>query len=463
MRYQSQLFALLALGLLAPPVDAQSAPFLFSGPLPSLLAPGAVAAVNSAGLPFQIRISADGQRVEGGPFSLTVPDAPTPFRLTLEGATFAAGTLSAKATIANGSGAPLEGLRLDLVQATETFTKKDATGKVVTETRPQRVTAAPLHFGDLGSTETSDALPLVATGLTFGAETTQILVHGVVSGLRYEKTLVNPTACGAGQIEIGERGDVYLADTCGRRIAHLAPTGEISGIELPAEAKGFARDARSGRLAASYGNHREIRLIGAENQVLGTIGDVQGLDTFPDFLRFDGQGKLWVEAGGAIVRFSETAKLEQRIDSIGGTDLYGVLSFDIAPDGTLWVISSGTLLRLPADGTPGTRLVESGRRAGELTSPEAPRVAPDGTVWVVEGADPTRGVPERISVFDRQGRLLRLLGRGARAPLPNFPAAYHEAQVFQARDLAFGPKNRVYVSAQRPGKDGEYVMVFRRF
>ncbi len=467
MRYRSQVFALSALSAIlslgAPAVYAQTAPFQFSGSLPSLLPPGAVPAANSAGLPFQIRISANGQRVEGGPFSLTVPDAPKPFRLTIEGAAFSAGTLSAKATLGNGSGAPLEGLRLDLVQATETFTKKDAEGKVVTETRPQKIAAAPLHFGDLNSNETSDALPLVANGLAFGAETTQILVHGVVSGLRYEKTLANPTACGAGQIEVGEGGSVYLADTCGRRIARLTPKGEISGIELPGQTKGFARDPRSGRLAASYGNYREIRLIGAESQVLGTIGDVQGLDTLPDFLRFDGQGKLWVEAGGAILRFSATAKLEQRIRSIGGTDLYGILSFDIAADGTLWVVSSGALFRLPADGTPGARLVEPGRRAGELTNPEAPRVAPDGTVWVVEGADPTHGAPERISVFDREGRLLRLFGRGARAPLPNFPAAYHEAQIFQARDLAFGPKNRVYVAGRRPGKEGEYVLVFRRF
>lgn len=463
MRYRQHLFAFTTLGLLATAARSQGVPFHVSGPLASLLAPGASPAAHSAGLPFQIRLSAGGRQIEGGPFSLTVPDAPTPFRLTLEGASFAAGALSAKATIANGSGSPLEGLRLDLVRATETFTRKDATGKVVTETRPQKVLAAPLHFGDLGSTETSDALPLVATGLTFGAETTQILVHGVISGLRYEKTLENPTACGAGQIEIGERGDVYLADTCGQRIARLAPSGEITGVELPGETKGFARDARSGRLAASYGHYREIRLIGAERQVLGTIHDVQGLDTLPDFLRFDGRGKLWVEAGGEILRFGETARLEQRIRSIGGTDLHGILSFDIARDGTLWVVSQGALFRLPAGGAPGARLVEPGWRAGELTRPEAPRAAADGTVWVVEAADPTRGAAERVSVFDREGRLVRIFGRGARAPLPGFPAAYHEAQVFQARDLAFGPKNRVYIAGRRPGKEGGYVLVFRRF
>lgn len=462
MRYRSQFLA-FSLFLLASASYPQAAPFRFSGPLPSLLPPGATAAANSSGLPFQIRISGNGLRIEGGPFSLTVPGALKPFRLTIDGAAFAGGTLSARATIANGSGAPLEGLRFDLVQATETFTRKDAEGKVVTETRPQKVAAAALHFGDLDTNETSDALPLVVTGLAFGGETTQIVVRGVVSGLRYEKTLANPTACGGGEIEVDGQGNVYLADTCGQRIARLTPAGEISGIDLPAQTKGFARDAGSGRLAATYRNFREIRLIGAEKQVLGTIGDVQGLDAFPDFLRFDGQGRLWVEAGGAILRFSATAKLEQRIRSIAGSDLYGILSFDIAPNGTLWVVSLGALFRLPADGTPGARLVGPGLRAGELTSPEAPRVAPDGTVWVVEAPDPTHGAAERISVFDREGRLLRLLGRGARAPLPDFPAAYHEAQVFLARDLAFGPDNRVYVTGQRPGKDGEYVMVFRRF
>ena len=464
MRYRRHLLALTTLGLLAAADRPEgAAPFRFSGPLASLMPPGAAPAPHSTGLAFQIRISANGQKIERGPFLLTVPGAPKPFRLTLDGATFAAGTLSGKATIANGSGAPLEGLRLDLVHATETFAGKDATGKAVTATRPRTVAAAPLHFGDLGANEASDALPLVATGLAFGPETTQILVHGVVSGLRYERTLANPTACGSGQIEVDDRGTVYLADTCGRRIARLAPSGEITGVELPGRTKGFARDARSGRLAASYGTYREIRLIGAEQQVLGTLGEVQGLDTVPDFLRFDGKGRLWVEAGGAILRFGETGRLEQRIRSIGGTDLYGILSFDVAPDGTLWVVSDGALFRLPANGAPGARLVGPGWRAGELTRPEAPRAAPDGSVWVVEGADPTRGAPERISVFDREGRLVRIFGRGARAPLPGFPAAYHEAQVHQARDLAFGPENRVYVAAQRPGRKGEVVTVFRRF
>ncbi|MEP7009728.1 MAG: hypothetical protein ABJC13_05340 [Acidobacteriota bacterium] len=463
MRYRSHLLAISAFFLLAPATHPQAAPFLFSGPFSSLLPKGATAAAHASGLSFEIKISDNGQKIEGGPFALAVPGAARPFRLTIEGAAFSAGRLSAKATIANGSGAALEGLRLDWVEATETFAKKDAAGKTVMATRSQKLAAEPLHFGDLDANETSDALPLVVTDLAFGAETIQIVVRGVVSGLRYEKTLVNPSACGSGQIEVDGRANVYLADTCGQRIARMNPTGEIAGVELPAQTRGFARDAGSGRLAATYGTYREIRLIGAESQVLGTIGEVQGLDTVPDFLRFDGPGDLWVEAGGAILRFSPNGKLEQRIRSIGGTDLYGVLSFDIARDGTLWIVALGALFRLPADGTAGSRLVGPGLRAGELTSPEAPRAAPDGTVWVVEAADPTHGAPERISVFDREGHLIRLFGRGARAPLPNFPAAYHEAQIFRARDLAFGPENKVYVTSLRPGAKGEYVMVFRRF
>jgi sugar lactone lactonase YvrE len=460
---KSLLLALLAFFLLAPAAHPENAPYLFSGPLPSLLAPGAAAAANTAGLPFEIKITAGGRKVEGGSFALTVPDAQKPFRLTLDGAAFAAGKLTAKAIIGNSSGAALEGLRLDLVQATETYTKKDAEGKVTTETRPQKVAAEPLHFGDLDVNETSDALPLVATGLAFGAETAQIVVRGVVSGLRYEKTVANPTACGSGEIDVDDQGNIYLSDTCGQRIARLTPAGEISGFELPNQAKGAARDPASGRLAATYANYPEIRIIGAESQVLGTIGEAQGIDTWPDFLRFDAQGKLWVEASATIRRFSSTGKLEQRIASIAGTDLDSILSFDIAPDGTLWVVSAGALWRLPADGKAGARLVGPGLRPGELTAPVAPRAAPDGSVWVIEASDATHGAPERVSVFDREGRLIRIFGRGARAALPTFPDAYHEAQLFLGTDLAFGPENRVYIASQRPGANGEYVMVFRRF
>ncbi|HXU30893.1 MAG TPA: hypothetical protein VN851_09980 [Thermoanaerobaculia bacterium] len=68
-----------------------------------------------------------------------------------------------------------------------------------------------------------------------------------------------------------------------------------------------------------------------------------------------------------------------------------------------------------------------------------------------------------MSVFDREGHLIRIFGRGARAALPTYPDAYHEAQLFLGTDLAFGPENRVYIAGQRPGANGEYVMVFRRF
>ncbi len=460
-------FALFAFALFAVfrPTEAraENAPFAFSGPLSSLLPAGREVAPHAAGIPFAIEISAGGQRIEAGPFALLVPGATKPFRLTLTGAAFSDGKLTAKATLTNASGAALEGLRLDLTQATETFNAKDAQGKLQSSKRPRTVVATPLHFGDLGAEETSDSLPLEATGLSFSPETVRITVRGVVSGLRYEKTLSNPSACGAGQIEVDERGSVYLADVCARRIARISPTGEVSGIELPANAKGFARDPRSGRLAATYGHFREIQLIGAEEQVLGTLGDVQGLDALPDFLRFDSLGRLWVEADGTILRFGTTGRREQRIRTIGDFGLGGVLSFDLAPSGALWVVARGALYVLPADGRPGSRVVEPGLRPGELTSPEAPRAASDGSVWVVEGADPTHGAPERISVFDRAGRLVRIFGRGAKAPLPGFPAAYHEAQIFQAKDLAFGPENRVYVAGQRPGKDGEVVVVFRSF
>ena len=464
MRRESFVFALLAPFILAPAARAETAPFLFSGPLPSLLAPGATAGVSTSGLPFEIRLSAGGQTIEGGPFDLAPPGAAKSFRLTLSGAAFAAGKLSAKAAIANGTGAALEGLRLDLVQATETFTRKDAQGKAVTETRPQKVVAAPLHFGDLGDGESSDALALEATGLAFGSETTQIVVRGVVSGLRYEKTLHNPTACSSGEIDVDPEGNLYLADTCGNRIAKVTP-GDVAStaVELPDQTKGSARDAKTGRLAATYTNYPEIRLIGADKSVLATIGEAQGLDTYPGFLRFDAQGTLWAEAGASIARIGADHKLDLRLRTIAGTDLDSGLFFDLAPDGTLWVVSSGALWHGGADGKKGARVAGPGVRPGELAAPRAPRVAPDGSVWVVEAADSNLGSADRVSVFDREGHLLRVFGRGARAPLPAYPDAYHEAQLYAGLDLAFGPEDRVYIAAQRPGENGECVMVFRRF
>ncbi|HEV7671706.1 MAG TPA: hypothetical protein VGS22_24555 [Thermoanaerobaculia bacterium] len=337
MRRISLLFALLL--LVAPAARAENAPFLFSGPLPSLLAPGATVAAYSTGLLFEIKLTANGQKIEGSPFALTVPGTSKPFRLTLDGAAFAAGQLTAKATIANGSGAALEGLRLDLVQAIETFTKKGAEGKAVVETRRQKIAAAALHFGDLDEGESSDALPLAAAGLAFGAETTEIVVRGVVSGLRYEKTLAKSNRLRQRR-DRGQR-NVYLADTCGQRIARLSPGGEISGFELPDQTKGTARHPASGKLAATYTNYPRFACSAPTGRCSERSEKLRGWTPTRIFCASTPKGKLWVEARATVMCYGAMAKLEQRVASIAGTDLGSHLSFDIAPDGTLWVVSAG--------------------------------------------------------------------------------------------------------------------------
>src|SRR6185295_10800709 len=136
--------------------------------------------------------------------------------------------------------------------------------------------------------------------------------------------------------------------------------------------------------------------------------------------------------------------------------------FDVAADGTVWVLSDGVLWRVAADGKKGTKVASPGALPGQLVAPQWVRVAADGSAWVTEGADARLGTVERISVFDAAWRLVRLFGRGARVP-PEDENLYHEGQVYLAADLAFGPEGRVYVTGNRPGENGEHVMVFWRF
>lgn len=444
---------------------AQGAPFRFSGPLPGLLAPGVSAAPNGSGLPFEIKISGGGKTITGTSFDLAVPGAGKPFRLALTGAAWSGGKLTATATVTNGTGAALEGLRLDLVGASETYTAKDAEGKPKTLQRAQSPQAAPLHFGDLGPGEASDPLPLAVSALTFAPETVDLTVRGVVSGLRYESLLHNPQGCSGGEVDVDGGGNLYLADTCGQRIARLTAAGQVStAVAFPEQqAKGSARDAKSGRLAATYTNDPNVHLYGTDGKEAMTIGEEQGIDSYSDSLRYDPQGRLWGTVGASLARFAATGKIEARWRTVGGSDIAAGARFDVAADGTVWIVNEGNLWRVSADGKKQTKLAAPGARPGELAAAQSVRLAADGSVWVTEGADFNLGSAERVSVFDPQGRLLRVFGRGAKAPLPDYPDRYHDAQLHLGNDLAFGAEGRVYITCSRPAENGEYVMVFRRF
>ncbi len=105
----------------------------------------------------------------------------------------------------------------------------------------------------------------------------------------------------------------------------------------------------------------------------------------------------------------------------------------------------------------------AGGGAGELGAPQAPRIGPGSTVWVADQANLELGSEGRVLVLDLEGRFERVFGRGAAGALPADSGQVHPGQAYRAFDLAFGPGDRVYLSCERPGENGEFEMVFRRF
>jgi hypothetical protein len=360
---------------------AAEAPFRFSGPLPSLLPAGAKPAPVKSGLEFEIRLAEQGKRIEGTAFDLRPPGTQKSFRLELAGAAFAGGRLAAKARLTNGSGAPLEGLRLDLMAVNESYTVVE-NGRPAAKTRQQPVAAAALFFGDLAPGEASAELPFEAA-LKFAPETTGVTLRGVISGLRYEKLLVNPEGCSGGEIEADAGGNVYLADTCGERVAKLDQAGRASTlVKLPNQAKGVARNPAGGELAATLVNYAEFHRYGqAGGDPVATIGEAQGLEGWPNHLRFDPQGRLWAGAGAAIWRFDAAGRVAVKFTGPPSLPLESDPLFDVAADGRIALVQSGALWRLSADAKKNAfRLAGPGAGAAELGAPAAPRIGPGDTV-----------------------------------------------------------------------------------
>ncbi|HWA82962.1 MAG TPA: hypothetical protein VG820_06000, partial [Fimbriimonadaceae bacterium] len=127
------MIALLALA--ATVASPQEVRFSFSGPMASLLVEGKKPGMPTTGIPFAIVLADSGAKIEPSEFDLKTPGSDKTIKLTLAGAKFAGGHLTATAKVQDGQETAIEGVRLDVTGATESY--KDAKGAV--ETRPEPV------------------------------------------------------------------------------------------------------------------------------------------------------------------------------------------------------------------------------------------------------------------------------------------------------------------------------------
>ena len=441
--------------------EASGGHFYFAGPLARLAADGVEVAPIGSGLPFSLVLSDGGSKVSPAQFDLKVPGASAPLRLAFENLKFAGGRLTGDARITNSTGSVVEGLRLDLVSASEEFQTKDTKGAPALSTRAQAVSlASPLFFGDLSKGESSDAVPFDASNVRFAPETTKVTLSGVVSGLRYAGAFNVPDVSNPAQIDSDAQGRLYLCDVTGNRVVRTDAEGR--GAETVARLEdqclGAAVNPKTGEVYATRANSTDVYTFAG-----AAAGRFDGGD-YLSFLRFDRRGNFYA-SGGHVFRFA-AGKVALDLKELAGEGL-SAKGIDVDAAGQLWVVSGledkRTLFRVAPDGRAAQR-VSAGKdwRPGRLDVPESVRVDAAGNAYVAElgeeGAEAAR-----VTVFDKAGALVRVFGRGGREPQRDADKVL-TGQLWRPRDIAFGADGRVYVAQENDGGfKTDAVLVFQPF
>ncbi|MDQ3815285.1 MAG: hypothetical protein M3347_15295, partial [Armatimonadota bacterium] len=105
---------------------------------------------------------------------------------------------------------------------------------------------------------------------------------------------------------------------------------------------------------------------------------------------------------------------------------------------------------------------------GRVYNPRSARVDANGNIYVLEEMrnGDENGTPEtmtaeaaRVSVFTKEGRLIRVWGRGGKAPLQD---EVWPGQIYHPVDLAFGPNGNIYVVCPIAGGN-THVLAFQPF
>ncbi len=398
-----------------------------SGPSPlrQLLARGVAAAPVESGLSFALTITGGGNSILAGPWALRIPGAAKPLRLSLERPRLEAGYFEATARLRNDSGVFVGGLRLDLLEISESAPASEgAPVRVAAQGKTRPLTLdSPLYFGDLDPTADA-AVPFRVGPLGLTPGSAIAVVRGVVTGAAAGGTVEIPEASGAIAIDSDGKGRVYVGDAAGQAIFRLGPEAARQ-VKIPAgcAVAGVAVRRKTGELYASCREASTLlRLpIGGKLTRTEDVGRALGP------IRFGGKGFLYGSPSQALVRL-EGLSIREEIFTAAGQPLHAA-GFDVDADGTIWAVTSppeSKLLRIRSArdvfvaAGPGDGL---GAIAGARTC----RVGPDGNVYVLEAAAGKEAA--RIDVFDRSGSFLR-----------GWPLSSGEPV-----DLAFGSQDRLLV------------------
>ena len=443
----------------------EAASFSTVGPMSSLMPEGKAAASVSGGLSFAVTLSDGGKTISSGAFDLKVRGTDGTIHVSLDSLALSGGVLSGKASVSDVGRTPLEGLRVDLAGVVESYKAKDAQGKEIVLARGQAASIpSPLHFGDLKPGEDAGPLSLAVSGIRFLPETTAVTVRCVVTGLAYTGMVEAKGVRYGGEIATDAKGRIYLGDTVANGVQRMNADGsEVTlAAKLPDQCQHVAVDLKSGEIAAICGNHGKVFRFTPGGEDKDALDESVGFEGYGGTIRYDAKGSLWTLLDG-VSRFGSDRKSNLRIPKAGDYDLDSSTRFDVGADGTVFALTSGSILRVSPDGKTAKRIVSGpGVKPGQIENASTVRLTPQGTFLVLEGQGDEPKFALRISEFDREGRLVRVFGRGARAAMPSSDEV-NEGQPLGASDLMVGVDGRLYVNATKAGSDDAQVLTYVRF
>jgi hypothetical protein len=417
-------------------------PFHYAGPMSKLLAPSAKLAPVTQGLPFEIVVTKGGA-IGPDAFKLAGQGWKGSAKLSFSGLKYGDGSLSGEAALSNNAATSLQGLRLDVVSATELYKGKDKNGDEIVLTRAQDFQVDPLFFGDLLAGESEGPLAFTVGNLKFQPESVQITIRGLLSGLRYLDIFEGPG--GSSYSNMVFAGSKLYGEVFARELFVSEPPNEPGKFaEGDDQTTGIAVNPKTGDVYFTQVSNFNVYIISPTGAKKGSLAEAAGIEVYAQKPRFDASGRLYLAMDGGGIYVLENGKVKRQMREIAGEGI-AINNYDVSADGTIWV-TDGTNLRMQPQSGAGKKMADKGDwRFGNVMSPFGVRVNSAGLVFVGEEEMDEKEQWDRVSIFDTQGRIVRVFGRAAKAPLTG-EGNYHPGQVEGPREIAFAPDGTAYVS-----------------
>lgn len=442
---------------------AQEGHFHFAGPLKRFLIEGAAPGVSASGIRFSILISEEGKNLAPTTFELRNNGWEGKIAVSFDGASYSGGQFKASVSLQNESGTVILGVRLDMKEAVEEYETKDEAGKDVLRTRTQAFQFdSPILFGDIPKSAGSDRFDVQVGGLTWNPDTTKITLSFALSGLYLLAPIPQGEMTAPKHIDTDNQGRVYIGDS----ESGIVWRGDTECKNLEAFCKlsngvsGMAVDRTTGDVFVTIYNGGKIFRFSSGGEEKDAIEPpvINGEEHLLGFsVRVLRSGSIINGTGTELLKLGQ-GRVQMHLTKLNGADI-GDTKCDEAPNGDLWVLNNETLFRISSDGKK-IKQVTFGPdwHLGRLQAPQYCRIDAQGNLYISE----SDLHPEyaRVSVFDPEGRFVRVFGRGGKEP-PGENAGVVPGQVFRPSGMAFGKDGRLYILCEpQDGNIGSMFMPF---